>query len=272
MILENLKWDGDGYTCRCPFPHQNEQNRLARDQAKVYDSGILHCFVCGSHNLAMGELVEALYDIGYSNKELAKYSKNLITEPLFHRGAGSTRPTLVERYVSYYLGKLWDGFELKDQFGNAVGKLLRISPRPDSGDNKAFVFGQRGFLYQGNTLTSTSERPLTVVEGVYDVLHDGYIATNGLPSEGALKRLVGHYYWLMPDGDVWQDPIKAKRMLKLIEWAEGQSTAAFLGVHFLKDGLDPKDVIDYNDYISLTVGSALDEFKTYLMEFTKGIQ
>ena len=155
----------------------------------------------------------------------------LSIEPkIIGRGSWTKRLTLLDVYTAHYANDFWDLF-----YTNTNGRVLRRI----SETNKSIILGKNiGVSYPNlsKTLLSNINNPLVIVEGVYDVLTPQCLCTHGTITYSKLSHLIGHYLIFQPDGDVWQDEHKIR---KLYQDAKRLSYINMvLGFNYIPDGLD----------------------------------
>jgi hypothetical protein len=223
---------------RCPFcgdsPYHPDRAHMS---INIY-SGIYHCYRCkASGRLSEKEQAQLL---GFRD-----YLEETGEEDLFDRGQlipgpASRRKSLLPRFHTNLNGEQFDAFEMKDprKPGEITGTHLR-----GTGEKKSLTFGH-GIAWAGKKLISTSDSPLRLVEGPYDVLYPKDVAAFGIISAFRnLKYLRGHYIILCPDGDIWTKPELFTSFKKFIhDYMRRPRIAEIVGIEYIPDGKDPDEV------------------------------
>lgn len=246
---------------RCPFCGDSSHNLRKAHFSINLGKYVYYCYRCGvSGRLKPNQIVDLLalvpnLDIQIEDTRLKdKLPLTNILDNLVPL-AGSGRKSALDRWS--YEGR--DAFLSRSAGGQVVGVQLR---HPD--EKKIRTYGIRAFGFVGDTLLSSPKKPLRIVEGTYDVLYPQDVCVFGTIHYKALAPLKGHYIVLCPDGDVWQKPELAGKLIgalrKLTVYGDGRG-AYVQHVEYIADGKDP-DEVPKEDRQILSVAEVLDAAST----------
>lgn len=192
---------------RCP--ECEDSDNLKKAHAFVDLHGNTYCYRC-QHS---GKLsTEAYIDLilgEVSVEEALEFSLDISQQIKYTEG----RSTLLTKYQ----GNGSEAFSMRDQRGNLIGWHERYP-------NKFQVnSGKRGLNWQGaddgEPLVSSSQHPIILVEGPYDVIRPDYVVCYGQPAYATLKHLKYHHVWVFPDPDLIDTKTKRIRFVRNLELA-----------------------------------------------------
>ncbi|MBW2559280.1 MAG: hypothetical protein JRE40_00345 [Deltaproteobacteria bacterium] len=251
---------------RCPYCGDSRKNiDKAHLSVRLVD-GAYHCYKCHTGGYLTTKERISYFGVGtiFSNSKPIKpnsYKEYLKIRDKLSIGQASNRKSVLERY-NYWDDHLtqWDAFLAYDSSGNDVGVLLR-----NSGSQKAALYyGDKGISWSDASilnLESSHNAPVRVVEGPYDVLDTSYACVFGMITKGPLEKFLGHQVILVPDGDIWTEPLNLAIFKKLLfqiayGWVKGPFV---LGVEVIPQGLDP-DECHEDDRKFVTIPELIEHF------------
>lgn len=237
----NTVQDNELYV-RCPFCGDSENNLRKAHFSIHLSKYVYYCYRCGvSGRLKANQIVDLLSLIPNLDIHLdsTRTKDRLPLETILDNllpVAGSSRKSALERWS--YEGQ--DAFLSRSAGGQVVGVQLR---HPDKKEMR--TYGIRAFGFVGDMLLSSPSNPLRIVEGTYDVLTPQDVCVFGTIHYKALAPLKGHYIVLCPDGDVWQKPDLAGKLIgalrQLTVYGDGRG-AYVQHLEYIADGKDPDEV------------------------------
>ena len=233
---------------RCPYCGDSKKSIDKADLSVRLSDGAYHCYKCHTGGYLTTKERISYFGVGtiFGHDKPTKpdsYNEYLRIRDQLHTGQASTRDSSLTRH--YYLDErleLWDAFLSYNSWGNDCGVLLR-----NSGHQKAALYyGDKGIswpLADLLSLVSTYNAPVRVVEGPYDVVGENYACVFGMITKGPLEKFLGHQVILVPDGDIWTEPLNLAIFKKLLfQIAYGWVKGPFVkGVEIIPDGLDPDE-------------------------------
>lgn len=232
---------------RCPSCGDSPKNKN-KAHLMVDTKGSTYCFKCGySAQLDIG----ALIDIALGAKSVDEAIDEEIE--LEERGGKEQRRfSLLETYDD--ADDRADAFEMRDQHGKRIGWHVRYPGKQFKNE------GERGIGYLTRNLQSTQRKPLTVVEGPYDVVEPSYVCTFGTMNAGNLSRFFRmQHVWLFPDPDVIDTEMKRARFADKVIRPALDAMVFVMGVVVGNDDPDKATVMQ-----ELTAEEALDRWSTSL--------
>lgn len=220
---------------RCPDCGDSQRSLDKGHLSVNIKKAVFYCVRCGySGTLTTKQLLDLATRYDFSTQE---HTPALEPRELLPEAATNRFSALRRWHYDDQDGNRWDVFDIRDPHHNErVGQYFRR-------DGTSLILGETGLGWVGDTaLTSSSERPLRLVEGPYDVLGPGDVCCYGFLRSQALKLLRGHYVVLCPDGDAWTDPMLREKMMKLMRWCfQDRRAPAVVGLEMIPDGLDPDE-------------------------------
>lgn len=226
---------GDELILRCPYcgDSKNPDRGHLRVNLK---KGVFHCYRCQYSGKIPLQFLLDLVTQDFPNFEITEKKIPFIIE-----GAATQRSSLLKRYKT--LDNLHDAFYMyypSSQGYFECGIYLR-------GPNKeSQVYGTSGISWSGapGPLVSDEKNPLWLVEGPYDVIRTDAVCLFGFFPLLKLKWFSGHFFYLVPDGDVWIKPDLLKILLSRIEYCFRKGLG-FSGVVYLPGNADPDDNTEF---------------------------
>lgn len=223
---------------RCPECGDSSKSQTKAHFYVNVIKGVGHCMKCGySPVLSPKQLFEIYNTYGMEIEATYEREESSIVAQI-SPGPGSPRFSALDRFHYEEDGILYDAFVSRrpSSPGDINGVYLR-------GPNKfSRMEGKKLIAWPGNSLVSSEDDPIIVVEGPYDVRGDRYSCVFGLIAKRSLQNYASHHVILMPDGDIWEDQIKWRSLLRLAL----DSGYKFLGpivheVWYIRDGKDPDE-------------------------------
>lgn len=194
-----------------------------------------YCYYCGR-----GGYLSDVDNLRFSLENRLKPKNNKPIE-IVATGSYTKRLTRLKVNVAFALNDLWDAFDTYSPKEEPYAKVLRRMGQ----EPKALVESGLpvGVSYVKRP-SSTYKNPITIVEGVYDVLRENDVCIHGSLRYAKLKEyFTAQYVVLQPDGDVWLDKNKSTKLLNDID--KLHPYMMILGVNYIPNGLDI-DEIDYS--------------------------
>lgn len=216
---------------RCPYCGDSQHNPRKAHFGIDLKTGFYYCHRCG----AKGKL-DATNLLRF---RLADYPElESLYEPLpeIIRGPGSPRKSLLGRYHTA------GGDDVFASYWPATGQALHVGYYI-RGEKKRME-GLSGINWVGapeQPLLSSPSRPLRIVEGPYDVLTPNAVAFFGMFSFGKMEQFFrGHYFILVPDGDVWTDVTRRDIFRRSVQKIL-RAKMNLMGIEFLPGAKDPDE-------------------------------
>lgn len=237
---------------RCPYCGDSSSDPEKCHFSINLEKWLYHCHRCNAGGkLSTREMVNLItsrhLDISIFSGPPRRIDQSEQTLPELIPGAGSPRKSLLERYHLTLNEHVWDSFYLyepKDSSEGPVGVHIRNGSRK-------FTIGKRGWAWPGQALLSSTDDPLLLVEGPYDVISSRMVSKFGLITYKSLKDLVGHVVILVPDGDTWDPRLRlAKQTVELLRDSlySRPDYPVILGLYKLPENLDPDSGLDHATY------------------------
>lgn len=228
------------YLVRCPKCGDSDNLHHGHLSINVH-KGVFQCLRCGYVGLLTVEKFLGM-DIEINNLLEIPIAETHHEIPILHkRDSYTNRPTKLPVDTYKFQGKLWDGVEIVKADGSrntGIG-LRQIDPK------RSYIWGNKYISYpyqRFSELKSWWDDPITVVEGIYDVLNKNDVCVWGFINRSIVNTLKGHYVILQPDGDVWDHPLKKKMMLDTIQFLYYHQNIHLVGLHILPDGKDVDEI------------------------------
>ncbi len=187
----------------------------------VFDDGGAHCFRCGfSTRLPL----DVLLKIAMEQVSIEEAIEEIWDpEPRVQHLVG--RATYLDKFlIEGQPG--WDSFEMRNANGTVVGYHNRRT------NSKEFTNeGQRGIGYVGDSLISTPDKFLYIVEGVFDVLSERHVCVFGSIANSTLNKFFKlQWVFLWPDPDILATSVKRKRFLDTVLLPATDSLVNVMGI------------------------------------------
>lgn len=234
---------------RCPFCGDSKRNSWKAHFSVAVRSGLYYCFRCGTTGKFSGnQVMELLYHSGHGidsvglEMEIDQYDLNALYENLLP-GPAIPRKTRAKRYNTAVegVGRV-DVFEMFHPDRSLSGILQRAQ-------GYSRVYGERGLIWpsRAESLSSSQDNPIRVVEGPYDIQDDRTFAVSGLITFRALEKFFRYQYLILtPDGDIWTKPDLTRQFIRLLKKATLSTSFKIAGVEIISGGRDP-DEVDVKD-------------------------
>jgi len=251
---------------RCPYCGDSKMNIDKAHLSVRLTDGAYHCYKCHTGGYLTTKERISYFGVGtiFNNSKPIKrdsYNEYLRIRDKLSLGEASARKSFLTRY-HYWDDSLthWDAFLAFDSSGIDCGVLLRNS----GGRKAALYYGDKGIAWPNadlSDLESSYNAPVRVVEGPYDVLDTTYACVFGMITKGPLEKFLGHQVILVPDGDIWTEPLNLAIFKKLLfqiayGWVKGPFV---LGVEVIPKGLDP-DECPQEDRTLVTIPTLIKHF------------
>lgn len=236
------------YISRCPSCGDSDNKNHGHLSINLH-KGLYHCLKCGYSGKLRGK---DLFNLGIEipdthNQQLD--TTNIVIDNMYPFSV-SKRFSKLARKTAIIQDNYYDYVDITNQNNERVGFHLRLS-KP----KMSYTLGKRGIGFVGDTLVSSYENPIHVVEGIYDVLEDRDVCVFGFITKNSIRFFKSQYVVLAPDGDVWKDRNKYKLFLKTIRKYYYSRTTYLKGIRYIPDGKDideiEKDRIQFIDRESI---------------------
>lgn len=220
---------------KCPSCETDREKFTGHFSIRLRD-GVYHCLKCHySGRCTPSQLLTIIYQLP-DEIEARDISQSLEWEDLIeflYPGPAISRMTKLPRF---HTEDGADVFKLLDFYGEVIGLYVR--------KDKKTIIGEKGISYCHDTLLSSEDNPLRIVEGPYDVMTDQDVAVYGTFNSNLLRKFKGHYLILCPDGDIWTKEYLYKgffsTLSRVVQFPSSYPT--IVGIEYLPDGLDPDEV------------------------------
>lgn len=221
---------------RCGECGDSSDTRKAHAFVDMY--GNTYCYRCNYSGKLSTEAYIDLILGETSVEEALEFSLDISQEVRYTEG----RSTLLTKYK----GNGSEAFSMRDSNGKLIGWHERYP-------NKYLVNkGKRGINWfgadDGEPLVSSSQHPITLVEGPYDVVKPDYVSCYGSPAYATLKYLKYHHVWVFPDPDLIDTKVKRAKFVRNLELAN--SNLCF--IKGLIVGNNDPDKATITNYITLS--------------------
>lgn len=201
--------------------------------------GNTYCYRCQtSRQLSVDAMIKMLLEDNYEPDETIWTPKtNVIVN-------NSGRKTLLTKYNDPE-DMSADAFAMRDSYGDLIGWHTRFANKVMHNE------GQRGINWPGADdgirLTSSRTKPLTIVEGPYDVLRPDAVAAYGAITYSTMKHLKYQHVNLWPDPDMLDNKYKRAAFVKMMQLINDN----LCFVHGLYVSNDDPDKATKTKYVSL---------------------
>lgn len=229
----NYVRDSNGNTwTRCQ--ECGDSKKLYKAHCMVDRKGSTFCFKCGaSTQLDLGTLVEIALGDKTVDEALAEALTYVLIKDFVPSRFSNLTPYMVEGDPTA------QSFQMRDHDGRVIGWHSRYPDKAMSNE------GRKGLGYVGDKLVSTPSKPLTVVEGPFDVLTDRHVCTFGMITNSALKFMRLQYVWLQPDPDTLDTKAKRKKLVEKLIIPLSESLVFLQGVIVGNADPDEATIIKY---------------------------
>ena len=244
--MSKLGLRGSHYYIRCPSCGDSDNPNHGHLGIEL-ETGLYNCLKCGYGGKAdLNFLLSQNVPVNTFQLKVEKdYNDQYIDE--LYPFQYSERATNLPVHWAVWKNKNWDYFPMYRQTGLELGYHLRTNKPDKSSHTSTTRIKGISYSYAPLPLLSSLERPITLVEGPYDCVLTDDVCVFGSITRGSINLVKSHFVRIRPDGDVWKDYNKSRAMIYTLKIFLESPHITFLGVDYIKHGLDIDEVQDYDE-------------------------
>lgn len=228
---------------RCPSCGDSDSDPTKAHCSINLRKFVFYCFRCGdSGRLTTRQAFSLLSNLNgdFDFRSAEETEDDELPDVL--PGAGSSRASKLQRF--HYIDQnqiTWDAFQMRQVQDNQVtGYHMRYG-------KQKYTFGDKTAEWiETGPLISSVNKPITLVEGPYDVVYPNWVSVYGLLNRTTVSQFKGHYINLCPDGDCWSKFSLLSAMIRTLDWLLNNQNKIYLcNLIVLPNNTDPDEATDF---------------------------